>query len=430
MSDLLLDDEETNIDSEIDSLLTVDSNDAVDLEAFEPQKEHWSIQRESLLALLQLVGTLPAKSVIFMALWKEGPNLRFHANNKDAVIDGNLPLLNDNPYETDKCYFLDSKVLLAFLQNYTQFAFTFDEKGNIFFETPYSLAQLEMFNLSKADMIIDLSSEKPTWQPYPLTRAQTNVFKALFSFAVSLNDNKVLINPESVSANFTLYQHQVKVKTDVPETVVIRRMDLGTIYNLTNADLEFGYTTTRLFFKTADTQVSFLRMNFNASDYHYPETYALGEKVGEFQADIKALRKALKLTHFLSSNVIFFRNDAGKVYLYANDNTRFYVGSGILDSEFSLSTELFTKLVATIDPAELFVDVKVTEKGIDIQIEKDIPVNYSMSRTTVGQQKRADKLQKKQENRVVRKAALAEKGKLTENSAEAVNSVDELLGDL
>lgn len=215
MSDLL-DSSEEMLDDELDSLLTVESNDEVDLVEFTPKGEHWAVQRESLLQLLQLVQTLPAKSVVFTALWKDGNNLHFHANNKDAVIDGTLPLLNENPYDTDKCYFLDSKVLLVFLQNYTQFALSFDEKGNIFFETPYSLAQLEVFNLSKTDQVLDLSEENVTWQPYPLTRAQTNVFKQLFSFAVSLNDNKVLIEKDKVSANFTLYQHSVHATTDIP----------------------------------------------------------------------------------------------------------------------------------------------------------------------------------------------------------------------
>lgn len=418
-----------DFEQELADMLTTESEEVTDAVQFDPDSPHWSVSRDDILRILRIIASLPAKSTIFMALWKDGNRVRVHANNKDAFIDSALDILNENPYETDKVYFVDSKMLQTFIQSYSSFCFSFDDKGSIIFESPYTVYQLETYNLSLADMQIK-PEEGLVYSVFPLNKQQTNVFKALFAFAPSLNDNKVLVKPDRVLANFTLYQHSLIGPTAAAEPFILRRVDIPTIAEVADLECQFALTEKRVYIQYTGGLISFLRLPYNEKEIVIPETYATGETQGDFQIDVKMLRKALKLTSILSTSTVDFEQDGDNILLLAGSRARFQIGKGSIKETFSLSTELFTKIVATLDSNEIFVTCKVTEKGIEISLEKDKVINYSLSRTTVGALKRKEKIAKKLENRVERKAALQEKGKLAENLADTAQSIDDVIGDL
>jgi hypothetical protein len=56
-----------------------------------------------------------------------------------------------------------------------------------------------------------------------------------------------------------------------------------------------------------------------------------------------------------------------------------------------MSTDIFSKLLATIDVGEVSVDVVVTEQGMDLILDRDVQTIYSMTRTSVLQFKKDEK---------------------------------------
>jgi hypothetical protein len=379
--------------------------------SFVCDKPHWKVSREEMKRVLQVVQSFPARSVVFMAVWKVRDHLHIHANNRDAYIDAYVPLLNDDAYNSeDRVYFLDSQKLLAFVLAYKQFVFSFDDKGDIYYESPYSLYKLENLAIRLEEIRIqsDLGDDAD-WVPFPLTKAEVGVLRTLYGFAVKISDSKVLITPDKAESFFTLYKYSVVGATKVGENVVVRRLDLSTIHEISNGDLWFAYTDKRLYFKFELGLVSFLRVPYDEASFMYPETFAQGPEVGKFIIDIPLIRQALKLTNLLNADTVKFRQDGDGVLMVVSDQAKFKVGRGSISEEFLISTELFSRVLNTVDVGEMTIDAVVTEQGMDLILNR-VPTRkvYSLTRTSVAQFKRDLKAEMRlgqQEDRVEKRKA-------------------------
>jgi hypothetical protein len=361
--------------------------------SFVCDKPHWKVSREEMKRVLQVIQSFPARSVVFMAMWKVRDHLCIHANNRDAYIDSRIPLLNSDAYNSeDMVYFLDSQKLLAFVLAYKQFVFSFDERGDIYYESPYSLYKLENLAIKLDDIRIQgdyVEWDDVNWVPFPLTKAEVGVLRTLYGFAVKISDSKVLITPDKAESFFTLYKYTVVGPTEVKENVVVRRLDLSTIHEISNGDLWFAYSEKRLYFKFELGIVSFLRVPYDEASFMYPETFAQGPEVGKFIMDIPLIRQALKLTNLLNADTVKFRQDGDGVLMVVSDKARFKVGRGSVSEEFLISTELFSRVLNTVDVGEMTIDAVVTEQGMDLILDR-VPVKkvYSLTRTSVNQFKR------------------------------------------
>jgi hypothetical protein len=302
--------------------------------------------------------------------------------------------LIENPYDSGKkIYFLDSNKLLAFIMAYKQFVFSFDESGGIYYESPYTLYKLENLSVSLDEVRVKGEAvDSGSWVPFPLTKAEIGILRTLYGFAVKISDSKVLVDSGKVEAFFTLYKFSVKGATRVPENVVVRRLDLSTIQEISNGDLWFAYTPTRLYFKFELGLVSFLRVPYSESDFMYPDTFAQGSGVGKFQMDIPLIRQALKLTSLLNANTVEFRQDGGAVVMVVSDQAKFKVGRGEVSQDFLINTEVFSRILNTVDVGEMVIEVVVTEQGMDLILDRG-PVQkvYSLARTSVAQFKKEEK---------------------------------------
>jgi hypothetical protein len=378
---------------DLDAIFANDDSEAgVEDASFVCDKPHWKVSREEIRRVLQVIQSFPARSVVFMAVWKSGGKLNIHANNRDAFIDSCLPILNEGSYDSgDKVYFLDSQKLLAFVAAYKQFVFSFDDKGDIYYESPYSLYKLENLSIKLDDIRIQADREyaDQDWVPFPLTKAEVGVLRTLYGFAVKISDSKVLITADKVESFFTLYKYSVVGQTKVNENVVVRRLDLSTIHEISNGDLWFSYTGQRLYFKFELGIVSFLRVPYDEASFMYPDSFAQGPEVGRFVIDIPLIRQALKLTNLLNADTVKFRQEGEGVLMVASDQAKFTVGRGSVSEEFLISTELFSRVLATVDVGEMTLEAVVTEQGMDLILDR-APVRkvYSLTRTSVSQFKR------------------------------------------
>jgi hypothetical protein len=360
--------------------------------SFVCDKPHWKVSRDEMKRVLQVIQSFPARSVVFMAVWRVRDHLHIHANNRDAYIDSYIPLLNvgDAYNPDDRVYFLDSQKLLAFVMAYKQFVFSFDDNGDIYYESPYSLYKLENLAIRLEDIRIQGDAvDAGDWVPFPLTKAEVGVLRTLYGFAVKISDSKVLITPNKAESFFTLYKYSVVGPTKVEENVVVRRLDLSTIHEISNGDLWFAYDEQRLYFKFELGIVSFLRVPYDEASFMYPETFAQGPEVGKFIIDIPLIRQALKLTNLLNADTVKFRQDGDGVLMVASDQAKFKVGRGSVSEEFLISTELFSRVLNTVDLGEMTVDAVVTEQGMDLILDR-VPARkvYSLTRTSVAQFKR------------------------------------------
>jgi hypothetical protein len=261
----------------------------------------------------------------------------------------------------------------------------------------------------------DLPSEGVSWVPFPLTKAEVGVLRTLYGFAVKISDSKVLIDSGKAEAFFTLYKYSVIGVTRVTENVVVRRLDLSTIHEISNGDLWFAFTEKRLYFKFELGVVSFLRVPYDEDSFMYPESFAQGPEVGRFLVDIPLIRQALKLTGLLNADTVEFRQDGDKVIMSVSDQAVFHVGRGTVSQDFLVNTELFSRVLNTVDVGELSLDVVVTEQGMDLILDRE-PVRkvYSLTRTSVSQFKRDIKAEMRlgvQADRVEKRRA---EGTLTE----------------
>jgi hypothetical protein len=342
--------------------------------------------------VLQVIQSFPARSSVFLAVWRgTGSDLHIHANNRDAFIDSVLNITNEDPYKSGgKVYFLDSSKLLAFVMAYRQFVFSFDEEGDIYYESPYALYKLDTLTASLDDVRVKSEvTDSWSWIPFPVTKAEIGIFKTLYGFAVKISDSKVLIDGGKVEAFYTLYKFSVKGETKVKEKVIVRRLDLPTIQEISNGDLWFAFTANRLYFKFELGIVSFLRVPYDASEFMYPESFAQGPGVGEFQMDISLIRQALKLTNLFNVNTVEFKQDGDSVAMVVSDQVKFKVGRGSLLKDFLISTEMFSRVLGTVDVGEVSLDVTVTEQGMDLVLNRE-PVQkvYSLARVSLAQYKK------------------------------------------
>jgi hypothetical protein len=282
--------------------------------------------------------------------------------------------------------------LLAFISAYKQFVFSFDDSGAIYYESPYALYKLDTLAIKLDEVRIkgeDVSAAE--WVPFPLTKAEIGVLRTLYNFAVKISDSKVLVDSGKVEAFFTLYKYTVNGPTKVRENVVVRRLDLSTIHEISNGDLWFMFTADRLYFKFELGVVSFLRVPYDEASFMYPESFAQGPEVGRFQIDVPLIRQDLKLTGMLNATTVEFHGEGSEVIMVA-DRARFKVGRGEVLQDFVLSTELFSRILSTVDVGEMVIDVLVTEQGVDLVLDRP-PVRkvYSLARTSVSQFKKDQK---------------------------------------
>lgn len=427
MEDNVLDDGFLNVD-DLDEILSVDT-DIVDSESdFSPDSPYVSVSRVELWSVIRTAMTFPSKSTIYFGFQKSNGKLHVHSNNKDVYFDAMLNILNDTAPDATGSYFLNVPLLAKLVSSYTKFVFSFDENQKLYFETPYSKIRLETFalDMDQVATVGTLPSDL-NWKPFQLSKGETRVFKNLFAFTVKTSDNKVLVRDNGVEAFCTLYQHRLELLgSKIDEPYILRRIDIPTLVEINEGELNYALTADRIYFQFALGTVSFVRLPYVADEYLFPKSFTGGETYGEITFDIKMLRKALGLSTTLGVSVVSLISENDTVYLLASDKARFKVGSGKLSEEFTLTVELLIKLVATIDVSEVYIRALVTELGLDMYIEKESKiVRYSLSKTTVGQAKRTEKVQNKIANRAERREKLAEKGKLVDNLVPSGSLADE-----
>jgi len=356
---------------------------------FECKNPHWAISRDGLKKILQIIFSFPSKLTVYMAVWKHGNELIFHANNRDAMVEASLPLLNNAPYETDKVYFLDTVKLLAFINSYNQFALSFDSDGTIFYESPYVRYKLDTVKLSLDDVRIKACfPEEKSFVKFPLSKSEIGVLKNLYGFAVKLSDSKVLISHDYAEAFYTLYKYSVTTGVKVNEKVILRRLDLSTLKEVVDDNSQFAFSKERLYFKFDLGFVSFLRVPYDEDSFMYPDTFLTGDVLGEFVLDVSLIKRALKLSSLFSVSELIFSSEDSDVYMTVSERARFKVGSCASDSKlkssFSVGVEIFSNLLSTVSGSSL--TVSVSEHGIQLACD-DNRGFYSMSRVSMSQLK-------------------------------------------
>ena len=394
MSGEVLQDALINEDFDLNSIFEDGGSDPVGTnEVFECSSPHWAVSREELRKVLQVIRSFPSKATVFMALYRDPMNtdsICIHANNRDALVDVRLSLLNNDAAPIDKVYFLDTDKLLAFVNSYNQFVLSFDEDNNIYYESSYAKYKLDTVKASLKDMRI--SYDLPTeWFPSPLDKSNLAVLRALYGFAIRLADSKVLVNSSGSEAFFTLYKYNDKTSIGITESVIIRRLDLPIIHGISedfSMDVSsFAFTKERLFFKFALGVVSFLRVPYDESDFMYPSTFLTGTLLDQFDVDVSLIRRALKLATLFNVEGVEFRSDGTcDVYMVVSDKVKFKVGTvvspkGLMNS-FFISLDTFSKLFSTITTAS--VSILVSEHGVDLRCGTEV---YSLARVSVSQLK-------------------------------------------
>jgi len=363
--------------------------DTVVVQSYASKKPHWVLKSGELKKVLQIVRAFPAVSSVVLAMWREEDHVCFHANNRDAFIDARLKIQNPNYYvgnagSESRVYFLDSEILLAFLNSYPDFALAFDkDTGDVFFESANANHKLVSLALNLGELRI---VAEPPANPlaFPLTKAELSVFHTLFNHALKLSDSRMLLTGDKAEAFFSLYKFTV---TGIGnwDNVVIRRLDINALREIADfSDVSMYCTESRLYFLFPYGTLSFERVPYDEQSFMYPETMADGAPVGAFNMDLKLLKQALKLVSLLGSGeVVFQQGDGGVIQMLAG-GTSFNIGSGQLASPFSLGTELFGKLISTmVTPTVL---TQVAERGIDFGFNGPAhPMLYSLSRVSLAQ---------------------------------------------
>lgn len=424
------------ISTELDTDLNLDmflqsEGDVIESDSnYDPGLPYIQVDRNEFLRVLKIINSFPAKSTVFTCLYTKPGKLCLYSTNKDAVVETELVILNDNHYETKKKYFLDSSKLITFVSAYSRFTFAFNEEDEIFFANSYVNSKLESYSLDFEQVKVALNTGDLKSYNFPLTPKTVKAYHLGFDCSFKISDNKLLLRHDGAEAFFTLFQIMSQHTSDFPEAekVIIRRIDLPTIKLISDYDLKISFDKDRIYYFFDLGVFSVLRIPFDAAQFNYADTFATGTHIGDLTLDIKSLRQATKLAVSISTGTVDIHTEDNKVYMTAG-NTSFDIGTGELSEEFFLSLEIFSKLVSVLDPSDLVVNMKVTEFGIELKVEDTI--KYSLSRTSVNSQKRKEKIKTKIENRVSRKQNLADKGKLVDNMAETLGeqSMAELFQD-
>jgi len=373
-------------DLDLEAIFSGGSDQPIEAEEiFECKNPHWSISRDGLRKILQIVLSFPSKMTVYMAVWRDAAEgIHFHANNRDALVDAQLPLLNkDNPYKTDRVYFLDTVKLWAFVNSYNQFALSFDPDGTIFYESPYVRYKLDTIKMSLDDVMIKYGSIGE-WYKFPLSKSDIGVFKNLYSFAVKLSDSKILLDPEHAEAFYTLYKYSVQASSEVKEKIILRRLDLSTLKEIVDDKVSFAVTKERLVFSFDIGVVSFLRVPYDENSFMYPDTFLTGKKLGNFDVDVPLIKRALKLSTLFNAEELVFSPEGADLYMIVSERAKFKVGKSHqgMSEPFSVGAELFSNILSTVNGSTL--EISVTEHGIMLECD-DKRSFYSMSRTSMSQ---------------------------------------------
>jgi hypothetical protein len=348
---------------------------------FEVTESCWYISREKFLKILRVVDSFPAKSSGFFAIWRDGNILRFHSNNKDSFMDCSLPLLNKDAYQTKQVYFVNSDILESFVNSFTKFVFVFDASGTISYRSPYARYKLETYKMDLA--AVKMSAEDGlVYSPFPILADQVRILNTLYSFSTKLSDNKIRFMPDFCDAYYTLYMYTISsFDKKQAAAFILRRIDLPMIYEVYYKTLTYALTDTRVYIKFPLGVVSFPRFTYDSNAFLYPETFAHGDIFGDFQMDVRLLRKALKLCSILNCSSISFSCVEDKVYLSNDKGARFMIGSGKLSKDFTLEISLFSKIVSAINSDEIFIRTLVSDYGVDFVLEHSMKERFSISRS-------------------------------------------------
>jgi len=349
---------------------------------YDCKNPHWSLSRDGLKKILQIVLSFPSKATIFTTVYKDGDTIRFRADNRDVFLDASLPLLNTSPYLTGKVYLLDSVKFLAFLNSYTQFALSFDEDGTIYYESPYVRYKLDTVS-AQPSVFPALPSSSTEWVKFPLSNRELGVFKNLYSFAVKLSDSRILVTKDKVEAFYTLYKFTVLNGSNVKENVVIRRLDLPTLKEVVGDNSEFVFLKDRLLFKFDLGYVSFLRVPYDEEAFMYPETFLTGDLLGDFELDVPLVKRALKLSTLFNVHELVFSPEANTkdIYMVVSDKARFKVGaclSSVHPLFIPVGMEIFANLLSTVSGSSLHVSV--SDHGVQFADDTNV---YSMIRSSM-----------------------------------------------
>lgn len=114
---------------------------------YDPGLPYVQVDRNEFLRILKIINSFPAKSTIFTCLYTKGDKLCLYSTNKDAVVEAELVILNDNHHNTKRHYFLDSSKLVTFVSAYSRFTLAFNEEEEIFFSNSYVTSKLESYSL-------------------------------------------------------------------------------------------------------------------------------------------------------------------------------------------------------------------------------------------------------------------------------------------
>jgi hypothetical protein len=388
----------------------------VEAPSFEVEWDHWKVSSALLMKSLRTMLTFPASATVILALWREGDTVCLHANNKDAFIDAVLPIENTKQVyrgEEGRVYFLDSKLLAQFVASYSNFVFSFDAKGQIYFQSPYALTRLEVLRLDFKALRISVEGVD-NWIAFPLAKSEVDTFKKLFDGAIRQSDNKMLLTSEKFEAFYTVWKFTIKngSKFTTSEPLVLRKLDLPVISEFMGVDSQIGYTASRIYFKNSLGIISFLRLHYVEKDFMYPATLSSGAEVGRFAIDPKQLGKAMRLLTLFNAHSVEFSQKDDSVLLSVPPRVEFVIGSGSLSGSVILAQDTFSKVVNTLYGDASSVNVVVTEGGTDFIISGSMEATWSLSRASadryVLEQKARDRLEGKKVTEAPSDAPLTE----------------------
>ena len=420
-------------EDDLDSLLLDDVpvEDSPQVESFVPSMPHWRFDRKELASLLRVVSAFPTHTHVFFIVRREGDSVLVHVNNRDAVLNYRLPLLNasDAPYPK-RDYFLDFRVLSQLVAVYPDFVLGFDDSDVIYFLAKSVEYKLEVLPLTFDRMGILDGVDDPSlsWSAYPLTKSQTNTLKTLFSFAVSITDNKVYFGDGFVDSFYSMYQHQFRGTPSISTPTYLRKADIPIILEVVCPETTMAVGDKRVYIKFPQGSVSFLRL---VGEYTPVDMSANEESVGGAKVSVPAFKRAIKVTQILSiPQVEFTMGDGKDIVMHVGRNAHFIIGTGRLLQSVPLSIGLLARLFSTLDPTVETLDLDFRSEHLTLFVGGDVPSKYVLTRTSIAGFNREVKIQEKIDNREQRMESRTAKGRMSENLADANESLDEILQDL
>lgn len=429
--DIVMDD--SLLEDDLDSLLLDDVpvEDSPQGESFVPGMPHWRFDRKELASLFRVVSAFPTHTHVFFIIRREGDSVLVHVNNRDVVLNYRLPLLNasEAPY-LKKDYFLDFRVLSQLVAVYPDFVLGFDDSDAIYFLAKNVEYKLEVLPLTFDRMGILDGVDDPTlsWSAYPLTKSQTNTLKTLFSFAVSITDNKVYFGDGFVDSFYSMYQHQFQGTPSIATPTYLRKADIPIVLEVVSPETTMAVGDKRVFIKFPQGSLSFLRL---VGEFSLVDMSANEESLGGAKVSVPAFKRAIKVTQILSiPQVEFVRGEGKDIVMHVGRNARFVIGTGSLYQPVPLSIGLLARLFSTLDPTVETVALDFGPRHLTLYVDDAVVSKYVLTRTSIAGFNREVKIQEKIDNREQRMENRTAKGKMSENLADANESLDDILSDL